>query len=108
MDLDWEYPADPGVPEDKERFVSLLTALKESFSPDNLLLTIAVSCSKAMVEKSYDVPAIAATVDFVNFMSYGNCVLCQAEALFTFFLLRHSRIVGKSSRPSCPIGPSLD
>nr|CAH0111505.1 unnamed protein product [Daphnia galeata] len=70
LDFDWEYPADPGTPEDKENFITLLRLLRDAFKPHNLLLTIASSCSQKRAEMSYDIPALAEVLDFVNFMAY--------------------------------------
>lgn len=70
LDFDWEYPGDPGKPEDKQNFITLLAMLRDAFKPYNLLLTMAPSCSIKRAEVSYDIPGLAATVDFVNFMAY--------------------------------------
>ncbi|EFX90232.1 hypothetical protein DAPPUDRAFT_220226 [Daphnia pulex] len=70
LDFDWEYPGDPGKPEDKANFITLLNMLRDAFKPYNLLLTMAPSCSIKRAEVSYDIPGIAAAVDFVNFMAY--------------------------------------
>ncbi|XP_057364708.1 acidic mammalian chitinase-like [Daphnia carinata] len=70
LDFDWEYPGDPGKPEDKENFITLLTMLRDAFKPYNLLLTMAPSCSIVRAGVSYNIPALAEVVDFVNFMGY--------------------------------------
>lgn len=51
--------------------------LRDAFKPYNLLLTMAPSCSIKRAEVSYDIPALANAVDFVNFMAYG-------KVLFTY------------------------
>ncbi|UYV76733.1 Cht7 [Cordylochernes scorpioides] len=74
LDLDWEFPRGA---EDKRNFVLLLKELREAFEEEahdkrlpRLLLTAAVSAGPDTVRSGYDVPAVAAYVDFINVMSY--------------------------------------
>lgn len=46
--------------------------LGNSLKANGLLLTMAPSCSIKRAEVSYDIPALAKVVDFVNFMAYGK------------------------------------
>lgn len=74
LDIDWEFPRGP---EDKKNFVDLLKELREGFEAEakekklpRLLLTAAVSAGADTVRSGYDVPAVAAYVDFLNIMAY--------------------------------------
>lgn len=74
LDLDWEFPKGS---DDKKNFVDLLKELREAFEAEakekrlpRLLLTAAVSAGADTVRGGYDVPAVAAYVDFLNIMSY--------------------------------------
>ncbi|XP_074603101.1 chitinase 7 isoform X2 [Brevipalpus obovatus] len=74
LDLDWEFPKGA---EDKKNFVELVKELREAFEAEakekklpRLLLTAAVSAGVDTVKSGYDVPAVAAYVDFLNIMSY--------------------------------------
>lgn len=60
------------MPSDKENMILLLKELRAAFSPYNLLLTMAPSCSIKQAVVSYDIPQLAQLVDFVNFMGYGK------------------------------------
>ncbi|XP_033226586.1 chitinase-3-like protein 2 [Belonocnema kinseyi] len=73
LDLDWEFPAWLGSNDnEKIHFIQLLQELRKEFnrSDQKLLLTAAVAAPEAIVDQSYNVPAIAEHVDFVNLMSY--------------------------------------
>ncbi|XP_022669699.1 probable chitinase 10 isoform X2 [Varroa jacobsoni] len=74
LDIDWEFPRGK---EDKDNFVKLLKDLREAFEAEakekklkRLLLTAAVSAGAETIQSGYDVPAVAAYLDFVNVMSY--------------------------------------
>ncbi|RWS29883.1 Sar s 18 allergen (chitinase-like protein) [Leptotrombidium deliense] len=74
LDLDWEFPRGN---DDKKSFTDLLKELREAFEAEakekklpRLLLTAAVSAGADTVRSGYDVPAVAAYVDFLNIMSY--------------------------------------
>lgn len=74
LDVDWEFPRGS---DDKRNFVLLLKELREAFEEEarekklpRLLLTIAASAGAEVVRGGYDVPAVAAYVDFINIMSY--------------------------------------
>ncbi|KAL3199531.1 hypothetical protein MRX96_013854 [Rhipicephalus microplus] len=74
LDLDWEFPRGN---EDKKNFVELVKELREAFEAESkekklprLLLTAAVSAGAETIRGGYDVPAVAAYVDFLNVMSY--------------------------------------
>lgn len=74
MDIDWEYPVgrldSVAAQEDKQNFVLLLSEVKRVLSPAGLLLTVAVGATSARGEISYDIPGVAANVDFINLMTY--------------------------------------
>lgn len=74
LDIDWEFPRGN---EDKKNFVELLRELREAFEAEakekklqRLLLTAAVSAGAETIKGGYDVPAVAAYLDFLNVMSY--------------------------------------
>ncbi|TRY79747.1 hypothetical protein TCAL_01968 [Tigriopus californicus] len=76
LDLDWEYPkcwqvdCDKGPISDKENFANLVKELSAAFKPHGLLLTAAVSPSKAVIDAAYDVPIISQYLDIINVMTY--------------------------------------
>ncbi|KAG5683554.1 hypothetical protein PVAND_012827 [Polypedilum vanderplanki] len=73
FDFDWEYPAQRDTTygsADKENFVELLKVLKSKLSSNGKLLTIAVGATASSASVSYDIPNVAANVDFINLMSY--------------------------------------
>lgn len=74
LDIDWEFPRGK---EDKDNFVKLLKDLREAFEAEakekklkRLLLSAAVSAGAETIQSGYDVPAVAAYLDFINVMSY--------------------------------------
>lgn len=76
LDLDWEYPVcwqvecDKGSPEEKEGFASLVRELALEFRPRGWLLSSAVSPSKMVIDKGYDVPTLAEYFDWIAVMTY--------------------------------------
>lgn len=74
MDIDWEYPVgrldSVAAQEDKQNFVLLLSEVKRVLTPAGFLLTVAVGATSPRGEISYDIPGVAANVDFINLMTY--------------------------------------
>ncbi|XP_071640435.1 probable chitinase 10 [Temnothorax longispinosus] len=76
LDLDWEYPVcrqancNKGPDSDKESFVAILRELSAEFKPKGLLLSAAVSPNILVIDKSYDVPALAKYLDWIAVMAY--------------------------------------
>ena len=50
--------------------VTFLTELRNQMKPHNYLISLAVGGAQFSAEKSYNIPAIAAQVDFINMMTY--------------------------------------
>lgn len=72
IDVDWEYPAqrEGAVDADKDNFILLLAELRQALDLHQKLLSIAVGSSEKSASTSYNIPRMAALVDFVNLMSY--------------------------------------
>nr|XP_012154543.1 PREDICTED: probable chitinase 3 isoform X2 [Megachile rotundata] len=76
LDLDWEYPVcwqvdcKKGPASDKQGFADLLRELSSEMRPKGLLLSSAVSPSKQVIDKGYDVPALAKYLDWIAVMTY--------------------------------------
>ncbi|XP_014602332.1 PREDICTED: probable chitinase 3 [Polistes canadensis] len=76
LDLDWEYPVcwqvdcKKGPDSDKESFAALIKELSTSLKQKGLLLTAAVSPSKKVIDKGYDVPILAKYLDWIAVMTY--------------------------------------
>lgn len=75
LDLDWEYPAIPGVPghpyadEDRRNFTLLVQDLRATMGPD-ALITFAAGGYPLYFDKSIEWGPVMETVDYVNLMSY--------------------------------------
>lgn len=76
LDLDWEYPVcwqtecKKGFSDEKDGFRDLVKALSDEFKPRGLLLSTAVSPSKQIIDKGYDVPELAKYFDWIAVMTY--------------------------------------
>lgn len=76
LDLDWEYPkcwqvdCNKGPDSDKEGFAALVKELSAAFKPKGLLLSAAVSPSKAVIDAGYDVPILSQYMDWIAVMTY--------------------------------------
>ncbi|XP_024879007.1 class V chitinase-like [Temnothorax curvispinosus] len=63
LDLDWEFPV---CWQDSENFIGLLEDLSEAFTSRGLLLSIAVSASKIVVNRGYTrLPLLVRHVDWI-------------------------------------------
>nr|WNT43924.1 chitinase 2 [Monochamus alternatus] len=76
LDLDWEYPkcwqvdCNKGPDSDKQNFAALVRELSAAFKPKGLLLSSAVSPSKAVIDAGYDVPVLSKYFDWIAVMTY--------------------------------------
>ncbi|KAJ8920078.1 hypothetical protein NQ315_011732 [Exocentrus adspersus] len=76
LDLDWEYPkcwqvdCNKGPESDKEGFAALVRELSDAFKPKGLLLSSAVSPSKAVIDAGYDVLVLSQYFDWIAIMTY--------------------------------------
>lgn len=76
LDLDWEYPkcwqvdCSKGPDSDKVGFSALVKELSEAMRPLDLILSAAVSPSKAVIDQAYDVPVLNDHLDIINVMTY--------------------------------------
>ncbi|KAG5889208.1 hypothetical protein JTB14_033286 [Gonioctena quinquepunctata] len=76
LDLDWEYPkcwqvdCNRGPDSDKDGFAKLVRELSTAFKPRHLLLSSAVSPSKAVIDAGYDVSVLARYFDWIAIMTY--------------------------------------
>ncbi|XP_076060769.1 chitinase-3-like protein 2 [Oratosquilla oratoria] len=76
LDLDWEFPGWPiSEKNEEEKFlftklcIQLNNALKLASHPP-LLLTAAVSASKAIIDRAYELPKVSKYLDFISLMGY--------------------------------------
>lgn len=74
---DWEYPVcwqtecNKGFSDEKQGFTDLVRELSIAFKPKNLLLSSAVSPSKTIIDKGYDVAELSKYFDWIAVMTYG-------------------------------------
>lgn len=59
-----------GPDSDKQGFAALVRELSTAFKPKGLLLSSAVSPSKAVIDAGYDVPILSKYFDWIAIMTY--------------------------------------
>lgn len=59
-----------GPDSDKQGFAALVRELSTAFKPKGLLLSSAVSPSKAVIDAGYDVPVLSKYFDWIAIMTY--------------------------------------
>lgn len=64
LDLDWEYPTN------KQNFTQFVQELSAACKRRNYLLTAAVAAGSWQADISYDIPALASSLDWINLMAY--------------------------------------
>jgi chitinase len=64
LDIDYEYP------QNKANFSQFVQELSAALQPSGLLLTAAVAAANFRIDGSYDVPALARYLDWINLMAY--------------------------------------
>lgn len=79
IDFDWEFPGMPpaGSPQDRLMFGVFLTELRKAYEEESmrtkrprLSLSAAVVAVEPILTVAYDVPTVAAALDFINIMCY--------------------------------------
>lgn len=66
----WQVDCDMGEPDEKEHFADLVQELSEVFRPRGLLLSVAVSPSKKVIDAGYDIPRLSKYFDWIAVMCY--------------------------------------
>lgn len=91
LDLDWEYPVcwqancNLNATSDKKNFGLLIEELSEEFQRKNLLLSVAVSANKEIVEKAYDISKLSKYADWIAVMTYDYNKPGRATHVAPFF-----------------------
>uniref|UniRef100_A0A8D3AJG8 chitinase n=1 Tax=Scophthalmus maximus TaxID=52904 RepID=A0A8D3AJG8_SCOMX len=78
LNLDWRFPVTTGSqPDNKQKFTLLCQELKDAFvaemtntQRDRLIITASVSAEKEVIDASYEVAQIAASLDFINVLTF--------------------------------------
>ncbi|CAG2182243.1 unnamed protein product, partial [Oppiella nova] len=80
LDIDWEYPVcwsgdcSKGPKSDKPNFGKLLTELKAAFIKESPTLSLSAAIPSGYAggpaDQSYDIPAMAAALDYLAVMTY--------------------------------------
>lgn len=66
----WQTECNKGFSDEKQGFTDLVRELSVAFRPKNLLLSTAVSPSKTIIDKGYDVPELSKYFDWIAVMTY--------------------------------------
>ncbi|XP_054156738.1 chitinase-3-like protein 1 [Oppia nitens] len=72
LDLNWEYPANRGGDEqkDKDNFVQLVQELRAELDKDGYLLTAHLSPVRSTIDKAYDIEKLNTLLDWANVQAY--------------------------------------